>query len=329
MLALPTRNEICFDNTKLACYKENPRKYYLRHVRGWTIAGDRKPLPLVFGESWHAAMDKVWGARSIDSTQDIIDNAMENFYKAWEENGYPRQPRLDEVKEWGQRTPGVAHEMLYNYVVTREKMIRDCQTLAIEQPIAIPMPGMPGIWYIGKLDKVVQYNGVHILEHKTTSMYATQGNFRSDYIESWGSAPQIKGYQVAGSMYYPDLQDVWVDCALVHKTVHDAFKFVPVAHSWPLLQGWLTDTKSWISRILADMDQLKRDGNLKGGAFPDNEDSHFSKFGRDSFLDIYTSYADPSELTEPPPGYVEDHWDPFDTLGLQELTSRTDALSTT
>lgn len=320
LMLTPSEGDLCFDNTKLSCYKENPRKYYLRHVRGWTRVSDRKPLPLAFGEAWHSAMDAVWAPGPWDSTQHLIDAGMENFYIAWEGCGYSRQPRLDEMKEWGNRNPGVAHEMLYNYVVTRERMIREGTTLAIEKPIAMPIPGMDGVWYIGRLDKVVEYNGVHILEHKTTSMYSIEGTFRSDYIESWGSAPQIKGYQVVGSMYFPDLQDVWVDCALVHKSRHDGFKFVPIAHSWPLLEAWIRDTKSWIERIQSDMANLQEHGDLKHGAFPDNEDSHFGKYGKDSFLDVYNAFGDPSELQEPPPGFVVDRWEPFDTFNLKNLS---------
>lgn len=315
---LPTRQETCFDNTKLSCYKENPRKYFLRHVLGWSPQSERKPLPLVFGESWHNAMDAVWNANFEDSTNQILERAITNFNQSWQKNGYSVSSRLDEVSEWGARTPGVANEMLFNYIISREKMIKDGKTIATEQPIGMPIPGMTGVWYIGRLDKVVEYNGVHILEHKTTSMYSIAQNFQPMYVESWGTAAQIKGYQVVGSLFYPDLQDVWVDCALVHKKIHDQFKFIPIAHTTPLLLAWLQNTTEWVRRIQKDMDVFMEDGDLRR-AFPLSEEAIYGKYGKDSFTDVYEAYPDPSKLQEPPPGFVVDRWDPFDTFNLAQI----------
>lgn len=323
-----------FDNTMISTYKECPRKYFIRHVLGWTVSmgadetgalDNRKSPPLVFGSSWHAGMDAVWGAGPDASNEDRVELAMEAFRKEWEENNYTYNLSLEEQDSLGARTPGVAGEMYYHYVDQRQRMLRGATVLGIEQPIAIPFPGLDDTWYVGKLDKVVDYNGVHILEHKTTTLYRIKSNFDANYIESWNSASQVKGYEVAGGLYYPDLQDVWVDCALVHKKVHDAFKFVPVAHAMPLLDEWLGDTKRWIEEIETETEAWEaNDRVLKPGMFRRNEDACYGKYGPCPLLSICNTVADPGLLEGPPPGYKEDRWEPFDTLKLEKLIHEND-----
>lgn len=319
MTDLISRQSQHFDNTKVSAYKSCPRKYLIRHVLHWTIdLGTNKAPALVFGGAWHAGMDAIWGAQG--TSGDVkVKLAVENFREHWVENGYPAEPSFEEAEVLGARTPGVAHEMFHNYVQAREKMLEECNVLSIEQPVAMPFPDLMDTWYIGKLDKVFEWNGVHVGEHKTTSAYAIKGMFQPDWVDSWGSSSQVKGYQLLGTMYYPNLRDVWVDGALVHKKVHDAFKFVPVSHSTPLLAEWITDTKRWIMDIQSDLKEYEKVGDLSTGAFKRNEDSCFEKYGRCPFLNICSTCADPTKLKEVPYGYKVEKWEPFDELRIDRL----------
>ena len=200
--------------------------------------------------------------------------------------------------------------MYHEYATQRAKMLEECEVISIEQPVAMPFPGLDDTWYIGKLDKVFRWNGVHIGEHKTTSMYATNGMFQPTWVDSWEAAPQIKGYQVLGSIYHEDLQDVWVDGALVHKKIHNAFKFIPVAHGLPILKGWIEDTTTWIQAIEFHTVKFEERETLQGGIFPRNEDSCFGKYGHCPFLRICGTINDPSELPEVPSGYKVEKWEP-------------------
>lgn len=323
-----TRQSHYYDNTKLSTYKECPRKFLLRHVLDWTIDGGYqlggegnvllKAPALVFGGAWHAGMDVMWASQG-KSVRDKSNLAIAAFYSHWTEEGYPSDLSMEQQDNLAPRTPGIAHEMFYNYAITREQMLEECEVLAIEQPVAMPFPNMDDTWYIGKLDKVFRWNGTHIGEHKTTSMYAIKGNFQPDWTDSWNSASQIKGYQMTGTMYHPDLQDVWVDGALVHKKVHDAFKIVPVSHSLPLLGEWITDTAAWIHALQSDQITYQLVGDLSTGAFRRNEDQCFGKYSRCPFLAICQSCSDPTKLDGPPPGYKVEKWEPFDELGIDKL----------
>jgi hypothetical protein len=120
-------------------------------------------------------------------------------------------------------------------------------------------------------------------------------------------------------LYYPELQDVWVDGALVHKKIHSAFKFIPISHNLPILKGWLADTTSWIIGIERETELFRQNGDLAQGIFPRNEESCFGKYGQCSFLPICSTCNDPSQLEGPPESYKVDKWEPFEELGIEKL----------
>lgn len=306
-----------FDNTRLSDFKDCPRQYFIRHVLGWRISGTADAL--VFGLAWHEGMDIVWKhAKQVDK-RTLTELAFGAFTDMWEANGFPTDMSFGGYDRYGARTPGTAKEMYYNYADQRWKMLQEAEVVAIEQPFAVPMPGLEDTWYVGRLDKVVNWASNNlILEHKTTTAYAIQGNFRTDYVESWYAAPQIKGYQFAGNLFYKNVDAVWVDAALVHKKIHDAFKFIPIAHHVELLKEWIETTGRWISMVL-EATHNYNSGTSVSKCFPKNENHCFGKFGQCPFLDICRSTPDPSKLDTVPFGYVEEKWEPFNILKLDQL----------
>lgn len=311
-----------YDNTMLSTYKDCPRKFFLRHVLGWRSQGTA--LPLVFGLSWHAGMDAVWTFGNKGADPDEIRRlAMTAFLEVWEEEGLPVDMDLQQIEVMSPRTPMIAQDMYVHYIQERWTVLRKAELLAVEQPFAVPLPGLDNIWYIGRLDKVISLNGeVNALEHKTTTAYSVSSGFQSSYVESWYSDSQVKGYQFGGGLYFPKLSQVWVDAALVHKKVHDKFRFIPVAHQQPLLEEWLDDTKQWISRLKQDRMEWTAKGGLAPGVFPKNEGQCFGKFGGCAFLNICRTTSMPDRLKEPPPGYMVEFWKPFELLGIDKLVNK-------
>lgn len=319
-MLVPTQAEQhrCKDNTKISCYKTCPRMYFIQHVLGWKRGGTGPAL--VFGLSWHDAQDIVWEQAKNWSQADLADLAFESFKLTWEENGYGLDLSLEEAAALAPRTPSIAHEMLYEYVQARWRILQECEVLAIEQPFAVPIPGMDRQWYVGRLDKTIAYNGQRlIIEHKTTTAYAIIGTFRQDYLDSWFMSSQVKGYQFGGGLYYGDVNAVWVDAALVHKKIHDAFKFINVSHNFTLLSEWLDNTKRWIAEITAEEDLYADVKRLLPGMFRKNEESCFGKYGPCTYIDICRTIPDPSALHEPPVGFIEERWEPFSILKLNKL----------
>jgi hypothetical protein len=322
MSTQPTEQSRCYDNTKLSGYKNCPRYHFIRQILGWRPEGTGAAL--VFGQAWHSAMDTVWEQAKKLNQEELYQASMLSFLQVWEEHGFPTDD-FERLERMAPRTPGVAGEMLYHYIDQRWNMLREAEVLAIEHPVAVPLPDMDNFWYVGRLDKVVQWSSQKlVIEHKSTTAYATIGNFRAEYVDSWYTDSQVKGYEFSGGMYFPGLDGVWIDAALVHKKVHNAFKFIPVSHSFDILEEWVHDTKQWASRVSLEEDIYAKEGELLPGLFPKNENSCYGKYGACAFIDICRTVRDPSKLGGPPAGFVEDPWEPFSMLQLDKMVKEVD-----
>ena len=308
MTQIITEHSKFYDNTRISGYKTCPRFYQLRHQKHWRSSGTA--MPLIFGQAWHSAMDAVWQHAKQYDQDTLLQVAMLNFYSAWEENGMSADLDIETLEKLGARTPMIAMEMLKNYIELRWNQLQSAELISCEQPFAVPIPGMEDVWYVGRLDKVISMNGQTIvLEHKTTTEYKIDGGFRQTYVESWDTDSQVKGYEFGGSLYF-NIDQVWVDAALVHKKVHDKFRFIPVCHQQPILLEWLEDARKWITRINED---------ISDGYFAKNENSCTGKYGPCTFINICRTQPNPAALTEAPYGYQVDRWEPFDVLGLDKL----------
>ena len=318
---LPSVDAQFYDNTALSTYKDCPRKYFLRHVKGWRSEG--VALPLVFGLAWHSGQDGLWkAAKQVSDPAELTRVAMAHFLETWESEGLNSTLDVDMAAAMAPRTPGVAAEMYSHYISQRWKMLQDAELLACEQPFAVPLPKTANVWYIGRLDKVVKWNGETVaLEHKTTTAYRKEGGFMNSYLDGWYTDSQIKGYQFGGGLFFPELTQVWVDAALVHRMVHDKFRFVPVAHQFPLLEEWVNDTKEWVVRLQNDQENFQRVG-LAPGVFPKNENQCMGKFGPCTFANICRTNSRPDNLPVVPEGYMVEFWKPFELLGIDQLVNK-------
>ncbi len=115
---------------------------------------------------------------------------------------------------------------------------------------------------------------------------------------------------------------VWVDGALVHKTVHDAFKFIPVERRLSALDAWLFDTLEWIEQIehwkliLTDIQTKPLEPVLR--AFPKNTEGCYKYNKLCPYFDV-CRFTDNPEKIPTPPGFEVKKWEPFDILGIEKL----------
>lgn len=312
-----------YDNTKLSDYKDCPRYYYLRHERGWRGSAISKPL--TFGLAWHSAMSVVWRGYRKLKLSTLPQVAMEAFWNTWVKEGGPKNLDLQVQEEWAARTPAVAEEMLINYLEDRGSILQKATLLHTEQPFAVPLfDDSADYFYIGRKDEKIILNGEGIvIEHKTTSEYKIDGGFKSTYIDQFSPNSQVEGYlwSEKHEKQYP-AKMVWVDSALVHKKVHDAFKFIPISKVTAGLEGWLWEARDWVMRVESDLRRLyeeKQDGQTHMTAFPKNTEHCVGKYGTCQFLNICRSNPNPAKIKEPPEGYIEERWEPFDVLGLDKI----------
>jgi hypothetical protein len=316
-----------YDNTKLSCHRDCPRRYYFRHYAHLRAEGTSDAL--AFGLAWHGAMDVVWDliTKGVDDDHEVVRNAFRNgFSPTWKEQG------MIPLSEWtdddsythNPRTPFTAIGMLEAYVPMRRRTIlKDFPLLAIERPFVIPLdPSDPELWYCGRLDKTSQNDaGIFILDHKTTTAYKKDGYFRSTFVDSFSPNSQMEGYAFAGNVIYQqDFKGIYIDAALVHKTVHEGFHLLPVLRAEESMDQWLWEARHEVERIEDYGANLTEDGVLR--SFPRNTQNCFS-FGKPCpYLDLCKAWDNPhrSILEQGTPlGYTVDEWSPFDVNHLEEI----------
>jgi hypothetical protein len=270
-------------------------------------------------------MDVVWGMAQDKSLgiEEIHKASVQKFVETWTEWEQPFPIPLERADRFGFRTPMIAAEMLINYIDERIDFIRQCEVLAIEQPFAVDIFGdRDDVKYIGRFDKVVKHPqyGILLIEHKTTSAYAKASGFRTDYIASWSPNSQIDGYLHAAHMLYgKNVHGIWVDAALVHKTVHNKFRFIPIDRQFAQLDAWLFETRSWIERI-EDEESGTRTGEDKPiyARYPKNTGS-CNQYAGCAYRDLCKFSANPNDYRERHDGFKINHWEPFDVLQIERL----------
>lgn len=316
-----------YDNTRLDDARTCERYYYFRHIRNWRKEGIS--VDLVFGLAWHDAMDIVWGlAQSSKSDKEITEIAFNKFISTWKSEGlqFPIPPEVEQEGKYKAKTPGIALEMIFNYIIQRRGRLNKMRLLSIERPFAVFIdPDNKSIMYIGRIDKEFELeDGVYAGEHKTTGLYRKEGNFSQDWIDLFSISPQVGGYNHKLHMDYGDRgKATWIDAALVHKDIHDAFKFIPVERRLQDMDSWQFDVLTLIKRI---EEQTRVLNNLRASqpgasmrAFPKNTKGCFQYMKLCPYFDICRFWGNPEKIEKVPDGFIEEKWEPFNILNINQL----------
>jgi len=291
----------------------------LRHVRHWVP--ERTATPLIFGSAIHKAMSVVWAATKEDiSNSELTDLASMAFLKEWLLRGGATPEELITLTDI--RNPMLADEIIEAYVDNYRESLKWIELLGDETPYAVTLGqyGDNEVYYVGRLDKL--YRGtdlrVWVGEHKTSSMYAKEGVFRSTWLNSFSPNNQILGYSYAGYLTYGEaFQGVNIDGILVHKT-HRGFKRLPIIHSFEFVDVWLQEVKGWAAQLIDSTEKLNQGGQVVE-CFPRNLSSCHHYAGC-AYLDICRYLQPhPEEIEETPPGYTVEEWHPFDEADLEEV----------
>ena len=335
--------QILYDNSRLEDFRKCPRKFYFRHVRDWETTGFNAALS--FGLAWHDCQDVIWPAFCKDGKYNKIDvrdetsseltpivgAAVKAFEKTWTDAGGPSYKDFldmssDMLKQWQPRNMITASEMIWNYILIRASYMQQCKLIEVEQPFAVPLdPGNPDLFYVGRLDKVVEHKGrIYAIEHKTTTLYAKSGYFRKQFLDSFSPNSQIDGYLHAIHMLYgKKAKGVMVDAALVHKDVHEGFRFIPVERKLAQLDAWLWSVHEFIAQVERDKGLLnnRRNNFPKSkylAAFPQKTEACNLYNRACEYMDLCKSWANPDN-EDTPDGFRENHWDPVVVLQLKKL----------
>lgn len=315
-----------YDNTMVQGFRTCPRKFYYRHIREWESAYKSKAL--IFGSGWGSAMDVIWQEIGVKKRKADIDEVCKLAFKAFMHEYVERgAPKIDEEmpedkRKYDARTPDTALEMIYGYITERSRLLCDptFKLIAIEQPFIVPLDPKEQLFYCGRFDKVFEYQGkTYIGEHKTTSLFRKNGPFSETFLEGFSPNSQIDGYLYAGHMMYPNkIKSVWVDAALVHKDVHDAFRIIPIERAFPHLDSWLWGTHYWIGEIRRNKNAVLNAKDKYMSAWPQETNSCIDFNQTCSYLDACKVWANP-EGKDIPQGFTKHGWSPFDHLQLKKL----------
>ncbi len=318
-----------YDNTRISAFKRCSRSFYFRHIRHWRREGIG--IPLVFGLGWHSAMDVVWSLADSDKTDEEITNmALAAFVVVWQDEGLPFPIPPDDAIKYKARTPGTAHEMIWNYIQLRRDFIKNCTVLGVERPFAVIIdPNEPDMRLIGRLDKEFEFKGeVYVGEHKSTALYRKEGGFEQNWIESFSMSPQVDGYSHTIHMNHGNkAKAVWVDAALVHAKIHDKFLFIPIERQLQQMDAWLWETNKWIKEIeheKEELEQYRHEVEDTGHTdflkpFKRNTESCVGQYGsRCPYFNLCRFWNNPEEHGLPD-GFLFEKWEPFDILKIAEL----------
>ena len=317
-----------YDNSRISNFKRCPRYFLYRDMYDWTP--DRKAPALIFGSGWHAGMDVIWRRHAAPKQEfnSVADEAYQAFCGEWTKAGYadPSELSPDDLDELMPRTPMVAQEMFYNYIEERQYIFKDpsFELIDIERPFAVPLnPNDDSLWYVGRIDKIFRFKKrIKFGEHKTSTAYKKDGPFRGEFVDSFSPNSQIDGYLFYGrNEFGKEFDEVWVDAALVHKTVHDGFQIIPIARDFAHIDSWLYETMFWIDQIEMNKGVLRERSEMDTpylAAFPKNTGS-CGNYGGCSYGDLCRAISNPAKLQMIPMGYKEEHWSPFSEVKLEKL----------
>lgn len=304
-------------------------------MKHWVKSGTAPAL--VFGLAWHESMDVVWGLAHSDKTdKELTKLAWVRFCEKWEEEGLPSAAEFNNnpahLDFYKFRTPWTAIEMLSSYVALRRPWIKQRKLIAIEQPFCTPLPDFENRFYIGRIDKLVEEpNGdIRPVEHKTTSLYSKQDGIRASFADTFYPNSQVDGYiNSLKTVHGKKLKSLYIDAALVHKTVHDSFRFIPIDRHPKEIVTFVEETNNWISRIEDEKSNFKAIlWNFKStnevaekklaACFPKNTES-CNDFSGCSNRDICNYIPLPHLVNDVPHGYEVKKWEPFDILKMEQL----------
>jgi len=330
-----------YDNSRLTLFDSCHRKFFLSNEMGWRLSGTE--IAPGFGNCWHASMDVVWkmicvregdDPRRYASTEHafISEKAFEAFMHEWHEQELPDPNNFTAIDSLMPRTPAVAKEMLWNYIEINWDFIAQCELIGVEQSFLVNLDtNDPHLFYSGRMDKVILNRNtgyIEVVDHKSTMSYAKHGFFRDYFSESFSPNSQVDGYSYAAYLCYGDKYngDVRIDAALVHKKVHNGFRFFPVKRSASQLDAWRWETLDRIRSIEANKGALEgqKEDERKGldhgymASFRKDNGACFDYMRPCIYLDT-CKYVPNPHMEDPPPGFDVKHWSPFDKMDLVKI----------
>jgi len=170
-----------------------------------------------------------------------------------------------------------------------------------------------------RIDRIVEgKEGIYIMEHKT----ATKGG--ELWNRQWYLSIQVGTYIHALNCHFPNekVWGAWIDGVFFLKSMlpgatkkppemDSLFKRVPVRKTLGQMNNWMQIVGNAICQIRQNLEALEEGGELYFIMNPTN----CMKYGICQYHDLCVSWDSPIDrLDEPPMGFTQTFWDPFDSI---------------
>jgi hypothetical protein len=297
------------DASTLNDYQHCARRYYWRHVRGWSKT--MPALALHFGTALHEGMDVAYTwlmdnpAKAFPA--DIIEAAKARAKAVYSSKVDPDLLVTEEL-----RTEGKLDTMFSAYF---SKYPRETfRVLAVERPFALGVTATgytTADWdgltatdnrlfsWVGKMDLLTDWDyGIMPVDHKTTTMMG------ANFDKQWSPNVQMAGYIQAAELLYPGrrIAGAIINALQVAKTRATQDRVVTTRRPDQLEQHH-TSLLGWTNLIRNDT------------IYPQNTTS-CTAYGECPFLELCLRH--PNAVNEPdldpPPGYVLETWNPIEHI---------------
>lgn len=290
------------DTSKLLDFIECPRRYFYRHLLGWT--SDRPNNHLVFGEAWHRALEVLLNKGYEPAG---ISEAFDTFMACYR----PIFPE-DTDELYYPKVPAVVLPALAEYTTRFANDHNNFQVLNTEVSGSAPLNDNLSIHF--RLDAIcrdMRSGKFFVLEHKTAgSTYM--------WAEQWLLSFQVGTYtHVLYCLHNPEevfgvvMNGTFFDKRKKSNPV-DFMRF-DVPKTEDQMRTWLFSVLSWANIMQYNLDMLSQctedDGVLS--AFPLNPKGCTSYGKICPYHDFCIAWANPlRRCFEVQPGFKVEFWDP-------------------
>ncbi|KKM78028.1 hypothetical protein LCGC14_1364190 [marine sediment metagenome] len=271
----------CYDSTQLNNFRRCPQFYNNRHVKGLVLDGGSKHSdPLAAGSAIHK------GVEAWFSTGDS-EKAINAVKATWGEDDLF-------LPEKAKYTQGFLTAVMAGYADAWPRENDSFKVLANEQWLQSGNYG-------GIVDRLVEEDGVYVMDTKTTSGWVNER-----YIESFQLSSQFRGYVWLARQAGYDCQGAYLDAVHLdtryHKVKASDFVREKILYSEEQIGAWRRDAIETEASI-----EQQSFLNMATGRWPQNDQRCFDWNRPCPYWRLCTAVIPENELDF----YKEERWEPW------------------
>lgn len=290
-------------------YLDCPRYMMFANILGMVPASMAYNIDLIFGKAIHEGLEagyQVWKDLAAEGDLSIVESeavdilataSIEKFTEKFDELDGPALEEPPKTYQKGCNT------LRYYWEENAHSLLHHTEVVAVERPFALPIrEGYPVLY--GTIDLLVRnFQGLGILEHKTTKSFGAR--FESGWDTSW----QVECYSTAAYLIYGEIPWTLVNGLLFQKSKGPDLKPILVRKTEEQLSRFhhelIYRIKDFHTDVLRLLDNVREGAPVSG--FPRNPNA-CQGYRLCRYYDFCTNWLRPYERSTPPAGWM---WAPI------------------